>query len=66
MPHGDVTAPTTSGSVDRLSLGQEQARGVDPSFPGFLGVMGPNPCACFELAPSAVGRCAGYVCFSEE
>lgn len=66
MPRVDVNAPTTTGSVDRLSLGQEQARGVDPSFPDYLGEMGPNPCACGELAPSAVGRCAGYVCLSED
>lgn len=44
MPN-QINSPETSGSVDRLTLATESARGAVPSVPGICCA----PCACAEV-----------------
>jgi len=56
------TTPNTNASVDRLALGVDSPRGVEPSFPIVL-----CACNCFEAEPlgAALGPGNG-ICFGAE
>jgi len=56
------TTPNTNASVDRLALGVDSPRGVEPSFPIVL-----CACNCFEAEPlgAALGPGNG-ICFEAE
>jgi len=56
------TIPNTNASVDRLALGIESPRGVEPSFP-----IPSCVCNCFEAEASVrcAAGCAG-TCFEVE
>jgi hypothetical protein len=56
----DINNPTSSGSVDRLTLGTEAVRGGSPSVPLPNGVA--CSCADFEATPLGNGPCCACIC----